>query len=432
MAERNQDRSYPTARNGHGTDDYEPGHREGDPLSELARLIGHTDSGGAAGHTDASVRAAPREAQPRGYQQGGYQQGGYRQDYPRVQDDPLQDPEGYEPEEEPGEHAAAAGPPQWIQRANLRREASDQHGQAGQDTEVADEDEPAYLDDPDAYRAGYAHDETDEDGRARRPMYLVAGILALAVVGTAGAYGYRSYFGAPRGDPPIIKADTSPTKIPAPSDDAKQPDRMASSDGTEKIVPREEQPVDVDARAAGPRVAVPPPSQNPGEASPSPVEGSLPNGEPRKIRTVAVPVEQPDGGAAPPSPPPAAASKRAKASAGQQANASPNGPLSLAPQAQAGPTATGSIAAGAAGGYLVQVSSQKNEAEAQASFKAMQTKFPAVLGSQKAVIKRADLGEKGTYYRAMVGPFGTSEEASQFCGNLKSAGGQCIVRASTP
>ena len=36
------------------------------------------------------------------------------------------------------------------------------------------------------------------------------------------------------------------------------------------------------------------------------------------------------------------------------------------------------------------------------------------------VIKRADLGDKGVYYRAMVGPFGTPEEASQFCGSLKT------------
>jgi cell division protein FtsN len=38
------------------------------------------------------------------------------------------------------------------------------------------------------------------------------------------------------------------------------------------------------------------------------------------------------------------------------------------------------------------------------------------------------LGDKGVYYRAMVGPFGTTEEAAQFCGNLKTAGGQCAVQ----
>ena len=83
-------------------------------------------------------------------------------------------------------------------------------------------------------------------------MATVAVVLALAVVGTGAAFAYRTYVGSPRsGEPPIIKADTSPTKIvPAPSDgSAKLPDRMAAGDGTEKIVPREEAPVDVNAKA---------------------------------------------------------------------------------------------------------------------------------------------------------------------------------------
>jgi cell division protein FtsN len=50
------------------------------------------------------------------------------------------------------------------------------------------------------------------------------------------------------------------------------------------------------------------------------------------------------------------------------------------------------------------------------------------LGSRSPLIKRADLGEKGIYYRAMVGPFGTPDEASQLCSSLKAAGGQCVVQ----
>ena len=80
------------------------------------------------------------------------------------------------------------------------------------------------------------------------------------------------------------------------------------------------------------------------------------------------------------------------------------------------------------GGYVVQVSSQRNEADAQASYRALQGKFPTVLGSRAPLIKRADLGDKGVFYRAMVGPFGSSDEAAQFCGSLKTAGGQCVVQ----
>lgn len=105
--------------------------------------------------------------------------------------------------------------------------------------------------------------------------------------------------------------------------------------------------------------------------------------------------------------------------------------MSLSPQAptrmaSTAPTATPQAAT--SGGYLVQISSQRSQADAQASYRALQNKFPSVLGSRQALIKRADLGEKGIYYRAMVGPFGSPEEASQFCGSLKSAGGQCVVQ----
>ena len=82
------------------------------------------------------------------------------------------------------------------------------------------------------------------------------------------------------------------------------------------------------------------------------------------------------------------------------------------------------------GAYLVQVSSKKNEADAQASYRELQNKFPSVLGSRSPVIKRADLGDKGVYYRALVGPFGSKGEAVQVCKNLKTAGGQCVIQGN--
>ncbi|HEX3969813.1 MAG TPA: SPOR domain-containing protein, partial [Stellaceae bacterium] len=77
--------------------------------------------------------------------------------------------------------------------------------------------------------------------------------------------------------------------------------------------------------------------------------------------------------------------------------------------------------------YAVQVSSQRSEGEAQAAFRSLQAKYPGQLGGKQPMIRHVDLGAKGTYYRAMVGPLG-SEEASQLCSSLKSAGGQCIVQ----
>ena len=81
-----------------------------------------------------------------------------------------------------------------------------------------------------------------------------------------------------------------------------------------------------------------------------------------------------------------------------------------------------------AGGYVVQVSSQRTEADAQAWYRALQAKYPAVLGSRRPTIKRADLGEKGIFFRTQVGPFASAEEAGKMCNSLKAAGGQCIVQ----
>ena len=240
---------------------------------------------------------------------------------------------------------------------------------------------------------------------------------------------------------------------------SKIPDRMPPSGGGEKLVSREEAPVDINSRSGASLVEFPPLNQNstqPPAASVSPTgptlamaaNGTMPNNESRTIKAVTVKGDTAEndgmtaGAAAPAKPGPAVRSASAPTAPAQRtplaANAGANAPLTLSPQSApasdpATPTrlaATNSVqkASSAGGGYLVQISSEKNEADAQASYRAMQNKFPAALRSRPPVIKRADLGSKGVYYRTMVGPFGSTEEAAKFCGNLKSAGGQCHIQ----
>jgi hypothetical protein len=90
------------------------------------------------------------------------------------------------------------------------------------------------------------------------------------------------------------------------------------------------------------------------------------------------------------------------------------------------PSATAKPAA-PAGAYVVQISSQKTEADALASFKGMQRKFPGVFAGVRPSIKRAELGDKGTFYRLRVGAWSSREEATAFCTRLKTAGGDCVV-----
>jgi sporulation related protein len=299
-------------------------------------------------------------------------------------------------------------------------------------------------------------------------------VIALAVVGTGAAFAYRTFVGSPRsGEPPIIRADTSPNKMIPPTQTADASgkliqDRMTGGGG-EKLVSREEQPVDIPDSKSGPRVVFPPLNQNanpppaasvaPGNRPPANTgNGTLSGDEPRKIHTFSVRGDQADAAASPvgkPAPTPAgraaaptpATRSASPAAAAANANASaaappPNSPLSLAPQQGAAPaephtrmasTTTAApqpiapAASGGGTGSYVQVSSQRNEADAQASFKSLQGKFPAALGSRAPLIKRADLGDKGTVYRAMVGPFASADEAVRFCTDLKTAGGQCFV-----
>jgi hypothetical protein len=353
----------------------------------------------------------------------------------------------------------------------------------------------ADFDDPYAYQDDYGDGMAEQDQQPRRGgMFMVAVVLALAVVGTGAAFAYRAFVGSERnGEPPIIRADAGPNKMIPPSQSGDSSgkliqDRMTGG-ATERLVSREEQPIDLRDGKSGPRVIFPPLNQN---ANPPPAANSAPlnrpvanagsgmsansavnmpasaasampvgagngtsangsNGtvggdEPRKIRTVSVRGDQTDAAASPAAKPaPATRSVAAAPLRTAQpvtANASTNAPMSIAPagaaaadtprtrmastNAAAAPIVP--VAATSDGGYLVQVTSQRNEADAQASFKSLQGKYPAVLGSREPMIKRADLGEKGIYYRAMVGPFGTPNEANQFCGSLKTAGGQCVVQ----
>ncbi len=316
-----------------------------------------------------------------------------------------------------------------------------------------------------------AYDERENDvGRPRRgKMLAVAGVLMLAVVGTAGAYGYRNYVAAPRGgEPPVIKADNAPTKVvPAAvptGEGSSKPiqDRVGGVGAPERIISREEQPVDVNQVARPePRVVFPPlnqPNTNPpppaerqAAAPPSfsqPPTGKAAADQPKRVRTVAIRGNEqgqasvtPTPSSSPPPvqavPPPAQQpAPRMAARPVPQDDAEPQGnnaPMQLSPQrptsarAQQQTAAVPSPAA-SAGGYVVQVSSQRSEQDAQASFRMLQGKFPSVLGSRSATIKRVDLGDKGVYFRAVVGPFSGSDDASRFCSDLKSAGGQCVVQ----
>lgn len=79
-----------------------------------------------------------------------------------------------------------------------------------------------------------------------------------------------------------------------------------------------------------------------------------------------------------------------------------------------------------AGGMLMQVSSQRTEDAARATFRDLQARYPNILGPYDVNIQRADVPDRGTFYRVRVGPFSASD-AQRLCDDLKAAGGDCIL-----
>jgi hypothetical protein len=395
-----------------------------------------------------------------------------------------------------------------------------------------DYDDPAQQGVEDQDYALEDYEEEAPAGRRRSGFVVIAAVLGLAVLGTAGAFAYRAMFGSSMlpSLPPIIKADDGPNKIVPTKPKSNASDQAdANAPSGDKLVSREEQPVDVPAPAnQTPRVvstipifpdpnsgqagvpssaqgaglapgapafpapvapapaAAPPapsapaqanvmptspapsiwppassvqpvaPAATMGAASAPPVASST---APKKVHTVIIRSDQvgsatadASSSPAPTEPAPApvrVAPPRAATQAATRPMSAPrpeaNGPLSIVPDqdsaapaprvrtALARPTETNAseraeAPPSAGGGYSVQVTSQRSEAGAQAEFRALRAKFPTQLGSREPIIRRADLGAKGVYYRALVGPFASADQAAGLCSSLKAAGGTCIVQ----
>ncbi|MBZ9935448.1 SPOR domain-containing protein [Mesorhizobium sp. BR1-1-16] len=338
-----------------------------------------------------------------------------------------------------------------------------------------------YFDDPDF---------EPEPPRRSRKMLITAGVvLAVLVAGGLGALalkGRSSVSGG--GTPQVIAADQSPTKVepavqPTQNQDTQQNKLIYDRVDPDKSSPDQLQIPDdgtADATAQSnesqasreiSRIILP---GGPGDQSTSP---AVPGGDntadtgddagPRKVRTVVV---KPDGtivsseatprGGAPASTdvasanppaatamqtptassldtPPAVADDTPPAAATAKDTSQLSAPAPAEPEVAAAPTPVPATpepqpaapaATPSSGGFVVQVSSQRTEAAAQTAYKNLQRKFPSLMGDRPLDIAKADLGAKGIYYRARVGPMATRDEAVNFCEQLRAAGGTCIVQ----
>jgi hypothetical protein len=452
-----------------------------DPLAELARLIGQNDPFAEFGRNNARYAAPPPAAEWSAP--------------PATPEMPPAAPI-YGTNDYYAASTAPAAPPAEAQPygAPIARQPYGSSPFAGNDELYHTENEtPGYPAPASGYKAAPYHqnqmhpgDEEDDvyddvpPPRRRIGIMAIAAVFALAVIGTAGAFGYRAIFGSSGANvpPPVITADTAPSKI-VPANANKTPsklitDRMPDHPQDEKLVSREEKPVEVKSD--------PPIVQ--GQSQPSDQPAAMGSGiissEPKKVHTIAIRPDQlgmsdnqPQAPVAAAPPPPAKMAAptpiRPVAPAPRVASNSPpvadnpdppaprpqaearpptparssNAPLSLSPDANnavSAPPATRPMRTASApaapaaqpatpvgSGSYVQLSSQRSEADAQNAFRGLQAKYPTQLGNRQPVIRKVELGDKGTYYRAMIGPL-AGNEATELCTGLKAAGGQCLIQ----
>jgi SPOR domain len=501
-----------------------------DPLAELARLIGQNDPviddrQGSVPARDLDWAPDERYAKQNESEQDTYDPP-YDERYDERREPRLPDPYPPLPSVLPDRGYAPSGAGQLSAPApRLNNARGDSRGYAvpaqaryRDDQEPPDDRQlPAFL--PRARDTRYQYDEQDQgdaddqyaiDGyedetpRRRGGFVVIAAVLGLAVLGTAGAFAYRAMFGGSMlpSLPPIIKADDGPIRVmPSTANSQLGGSGLANANNAgsgDRLVPREETPMNMApaanaAPSGAPRVvATIPifPDQTPGPPSGLPANGAPatvapvavpmapavnaqsrvanpetsitappPSGIPgaKKVHTVPIRPDQMGGADTPAAsaPPPAAAAQTAPTAPAAPARpvvqhvakpapaANPNAPLSIVPTPGGEPVAiparpaatrpaptlaSAAPATGGAGGYAVQVSSQRSEAEAQAAFRSLQAKYPDQLGGHQPLVRRADLGDKGIYYRALVGPFTSMDQAAAMCSSLKAAGGTCIVQ----
>ena len=382
---------------------------------------------------------------------------------------------------------AEGAPPAWMSRsaASARAEAE---APAARDFSAADdaydygrsaEADEGYDDDVHADSGFEVEDVEDAPRRGRRRLLVVGGLVAVVAVAVVGGYVLLSRPGgiasSSGGEPPVIRADQGPNKVvptqPAQPEQASDGQKLIydrvggnAPTGNEKVVSSEEQPVDVSqaAQPQQPRVISTTPA--PSGASATPASSSAT--EPKRVRTLTVRADGTIVEDTSPTPVPGdgqptnTASAQPTASASIPLSSGSGAPVSTnptplastpsivpnvsaaapaaapeepapapAPRVAAAPApAPAASSAAPAGAYVVQIASVRTEAEAQATIRSMQAKYAGVLGGQPSSVRRADLGDRGIYYRAQVGSFGSRDEAVKLCEALRAQGGDCMVQ----
>lgn len=281
----------------------------------------------------------------------------------------------------------------------------------------------------------------------RRRRGLLGYVLpVIGIAAFAGAvvvvYGGGSGSGGIGGGPPLIEADATPTKLrpeepggmEVPHQDKLVYERLhngAPKPTVERLLPPPETPLPrpVVTPQLPPPVPMPTPPglaqviPPPPQTAPTPELFAETSPAPPPAAAAPAPRVQaaPPPAATQPAPRPQAAPPPAQAAAPPKPAPAPAQTAALPP-----PAATPAKPAGGSGNWRVQLASVRSEGEAQSEWKRLQSRYGDALGGLSMSVVRADLGEKGVYYRVQ-GTGLDEERARSVCNQLKAQNVGCVV-----
>jgi hypothetical protein len=81
------------------------------------------------------------------------------------------------------------------------------------------------------------------------------------------------------------------------------------------------------------------------------------------------------------------------------------------------------------GPYVAQLAALQSEAAVDQAWRRLSSRAPQLFADARLDTQRADLGQRGIYYRVRAGYFADRANASRFCDRIRQMGQDCIVAA---
>jgi hypothetical protein len=101
--------------------------------------------------------------------------------------------------------------------------------------------------------------------------------------------------------------------------------------------------------------------------------------------------------------------------------------ISATPPTQAGaPQLAAPPSFAASGPYVAQLAALQSEASVQPAWTRLSSRAPNLFAQAHLDVQRADLGQRGVYFRIRAGYFADRANASRFCERIRQLGQDCI------